>query len=76
MQAYRADGEVDRLRAQSDPLAIFTQRVTTQHGIKPAELARIDAEIAELIDQKVDAAKAAPVPPREALYSDVYVSYR
>src|SRR5687768_9672963 len=49
MQAYRVDGEVDRLRAQSDPLVIFTEKVTTQHGLTKAELAAIDADVAELI---------------------------
>jgi TPP-dependent pyruvate/acetoin dehydrogenase alpha subunit len=76
MQAYRANGEVEALRAKSDPLRIFADKVTSHHGIRAEELAKIDAEVAALIDEKVDAAKAAPVPPREALYTDVYVSYR
>jgi pyruvate dehydrogenase E1 component alpha subunit len=75
MQAYRVKGEVDELRAKSDPIRIFVDKVVAQHGIGREELAAIDAEIEQLIDLKVDAAKAAPVPPREALYSDVYVSY-
>jgi len=75
MQAYRVKGEVDELRAKSDPIRIFVDKVVAQHRIGREELAAIDAEIEQLIDLKVDAAKAAPVPPREALYSDVYVSY-
>jgi pyruvate dehydrogenase E1 component alpha subunit len=76
MQLYRSKGEAEALRASSDPLRIFSDRATSQHGITREELAAIDREVADLIDAKVDAAKAAPVPPREALYSDVYVSYR
>ena len=75
MQTYRADGEVDRLRASSDPLLKFTERVTREHGIKREELERIDAEVRAQLDVDVDAAKAAPQPPRDALFTDVYVSY-
>ena len=75
MQTYRADGEVDRLRASSDPLLRFTERVTREHGITREELERIDAEVRAQLDVDVDAAKAAPQPPREALFTDVYVSY-
>jgi pyruvate dehydrogenase E1 component alpha subunit len=76
MQLYRSKGETDALRASSDPLKIFIEKATAQHGLARGELEAIDREVADLIDQKVDAAKAAPVPPREALFSDVYVSYR
>jgi pyruvate dehydrogenase E1 component alpha subunit len=75
MQKYRGEGEVERLRESSDPIRKFAARVTSEHGIDPDELAELDEEIAELIDDKVAAAKAAPLPPREALYSDVYGSY-
>ena len=75
MQLYRVGGEVDALRKTSDPLAIFRERVLRERLLTEQELAGVDDEIVSLIDAKVDAAKAAPKPPREALYTDVYVSY-
>jgi len=39
------------------------------------ELTAIDDEILALLDEKVAAAKAAPEPPGEALYTDVYINY-
>ena len=75
MQKYRDSKEVERLRAASDPLAIFTAVLTGAHGIDVEELKEIDEEIGELIEDKVNAAKAAPKPTVDALYTDVYGSY-
>jgi acetoin:2,6-dichlorophenolindophenol oxidoreductase subunit alpha len=75
MQLYRDPKEVDRLRATSDPLVKFEASVIRDHGIEASELREIDEELRELVDDKVAAAKAAPRPPREALYTDVYGSY-
>ena len=75
MQLYRDPKEVDRLRANSDPLKKFEERATAEFGLQADELREIDEEITELIDDKVAIAIAAPKPPREALYTDVYGSY-
>jgi len=75
MQLYRKSGEVDELRANSDPLINFEQRVTREFGIKADELAEIGYELQEIIDEAVDAAKAAPKPLPGELYTDVYGSY-
>jgi acetoin:2,6-dichlorophenolindophenol oxidoreductase subunit alpha len=75
MELYRKKGEVDELRATSDPLVKFEARATAEFGIDADELREIDEELRELIDEAVDVAKAAPKPPREALYTDVYASY-
>lgn len=75
MQKYRDSKEVERLRAASDPLAKFTAVLTGVHGIDVEELKEIDEEIGELIEDKVNAAKAAPKPTVDALYTDVYGSY-
>jgi acetoin:2,6-dichlorophenolindophenol oxidoreductase subunit alpha len=75
MQLYRKAGEVDELRASSDPLAKFEARVTGEFGIEAEELEEITEELREIIDEAVAVAKAAPKPTREALYTDVYASY-
>jgi acetoin:2,6-dichlorophenolindophenol oxidoreductase subunit alpha len=75
MQLYRDPQEVDRLRATADPLVKFEDRAIRDFGIGKDELVEIDEEIAELIEDRVAAAKSAPKPPREALFTDVYGSY-
>ncbi|UXL39116.1 thiamine pyrophosphate-dependent dehydrogenase E1 component subunit alpha [Pseudomonas fragi] len=70
---YRADGEVERLRKDSDPLQIFSQHVAGQ--ISPEELQTIDAEVNALVDDAVAKARAADFPALESLLTDVYVSY-
>jgi pyruvate dehydrogenase E1 component alpha subunit len=75
MQKYRDSKEVERLSAASDPLAKFIAVLTGAHGIDGGELKEIDEEIGELIEDKVNAAKAAPKPTVDALYTDVYGSY-
>ena len=70
---YRADGEVERLRQESDPLKIFSEHVAGQ--ISPEELLAIDAEVEALVDDAVAKARAADFPAVESLLTDVYVSY-
>jgi pyruvate dehydrogenase E1 component alpha subunit len=74
-QLYRAKDEVKGLRENSDPVTKFITRVTDAGQITTDELAAIDAEILAMLDAKVAAAKAAPEPPLDALYSDVYINY-
>ncbi|EPM1054540.1 thiamine pyrophosphate-dependent enzyme, partial [Klebsiella pneumoniae] len=70
---YRAEGEVQRLREQHDPLKIFTAKVK-QH-ITQEELAAIDEEVEALVNDAVLKARAAAYPAPEDLLTDVYVSY-
>jgi pyruvate dehydrogenase E1 component alpha subunit len=72
---YRAPDEVQRFRAEKDPLKIFRQRVVEAALLEPAELDRIDQEVKSHIDQVTVEAKAAPMPTEKDLLTDVYVSY-
>ena len=74
-QTYRAPGEVDKLRRDKDPLTLFRARVTEAGLLEDAALDAVDSEVGELIEAAVVEAKAAPEPPEESLYTDVYVSY-
>ncbi len=74
-QLYRARDEVKELRDKADPISKFITRVTGEDLVTMDELGTIDAEILSMLEEKVVAAKAAPVPPAEALYSDVYINY-
>ncbi len=72
---YRAEGEVERLRAEFDCMDLFRGRVTEAGLIEADQLDRIDREVAQLIDAAVAEAKAAPPPAAEELHTDVYISY-
>ena len=72
---YRADGEVEKLRAERDALNIFRAKVTQAHLLEASQLDAIDAEVAALIDEAVAEAEDAPPPGEVDLLTDVYVSY-
>jgi pyruvate dehydrogenase E1 component alpha subunit len=74
-QTYRAEGEVENLRANRDCLTQFADRVTEAGVITRSELSAIDGEVAKLIEQAVTEAIAAPLPTQTDLTTDVYVSY-
>ena len=74
-QKYRADGEVDEARKNSDCLKVFRSRVSDAKLLDSKDLDAIDAEVLALIDAAVDEAHAAPVPAPEQLLSNVYNAY-
>jgi TPP-dependent pyruvate/acetoin dehydrogenase alpha subunit len=74
-QYYRAEGELDDLRENSDCLKAFRNRTTATGEVSQEELDAIDAEVLALIDEAVAAAKAAPRPTAEQVVEDVYVNY-
>ena len=74
-QLYRGKDEVKRLRDERDCLKHFRARVTEAALLDTTDLDAVDAEVAELIDTAVAAARAAPPPDPSVLLTDVYVSY-
>lgn len=74
-QTYRGDNEVTMLRQNKDCLVKFADKVTTEKLVTEQELSVIDNEVAELIDDAVEQALAAPEPAVADLRTDVYVSY-
>jgi len=73
--AYRSDEEKAAAREHQDCLTIFRKRVLSEGLLGADELDAIDAEAAEIIDQAVIAARAAPSPEASELTTDVYVRY-
>ncbi len=73
-QTYRAPGEVQALRDR-DCLEHFRRRVTGAGLLEASQLDALDREAAAAIDQAVARAKAAAMPPAEALLTDVYHAY-
>lgn len=74
-QLYRTKEEIKDLQENADPIKNFIKVVTDAGQLTMDELTTIDAEILAMLDQKIEAAKAAPKPPGEALYTDVYINY-
>ncbi len=74
-QNYRPQDEVKNIRATKDCLNRFRDRVTREHDISANELDAVDAEVARLIDEAVEEARAAPDPQPADLLTDVYIKY-
>ncbi len=74
-QTYRGENEVENIRANKDCLMLFKKRVTSANLVDESDLDTVDEEVAKLINEAVDEAKAAPEPAAERLLTDVYVSY-
>ena len=74
-QLYRAKSEIKTLMKNADPICNFVSRVTDSGVLTVDELAVVDTEILAMLDEKVEAARAAPIPAAGELYTDVYANY-
>jgi pyruvate dehydrogenase E1 component alpha subunit len=74
-QLYRTKEEVPDLRANKDPLMLFSRRVVGEGVIRQEELDEIDASVARQIDEAVELALEDPFPDPSTLLDGVYVSY-
>ena len=74
-QTYRGKDEVKIIRETKDCLDKFRTKVTSAKLLDDSELNAIDSDVAEIIDNAVDRAKAASKPPVAELLTDVYISY-
>ncbi|MGI9134858.1 MAG: thiamine pyrophosphate-dependent dehydrogenase E1 component subunit alpha, partial [Rhodoferax sp.] len=74
-QTYRAPGEIEDIRANSDCLRKLAAMVTAAGVVSADELAAIDAQVLALIENAVVQAKAAALPTLADLTTDVYVNY-
>jgi pyruvate dehydrogenase E1 component alpha subunit len=74
-QRYRGPGEVDRLRDTRDCLKKFRESVTAAKLLESGDLDAIDAEVMDVIETAVTAARAAERPTAEDVLADVYISY-
>ena len=74
-QRYRGEGELDRIRAERDPVKKFREAAERLDKINAADLDKIDGEVSKLIDLAVEAARQSPPPNPEDVTADVYVNY-
>jgi pyruvate dehydrogenase E1 component alpha subunit len=67
---YRPEGELERWK-ERDPIKIYRERLK-QFGVSDQTIADIDAEVRREVDAATEACKAAPIPPTDILFTDVY----
>jgi pyruvate dehydrogenase E1 component alpha subunit len=67
---YRPEGELEKWK-ERDPIKIYRERLK-QFGIGDDAIAKIDAEVRQVVDDATEACKAAPNPPMDILTTDVY----
>jgi TPP-dependent pyruvate/acetoin dehydrogenase alpha subunit len=66
---YRPEGELEKWK--HDPIKIYRERLK-QFGVSDAAIAKIDADVKKVVDDATEACKAAPNPPMDILFTDVY----
>ncbi len=74
-QTYRADGEIDDLRAEKDCLRLFREKVVETGLLTGEQLDEIYEEEKKRIQDAASAAQAAPRATEADLMTDVYSSY-
>jgi acetoin:2,6-dichlorophenolindophenol oxidoreductase subunit alpha len=69
---YRPQSEVEAWLAR-DPVALYRKRLVDL-GFDEAALDEIESEVAALVEQATEGAKAAPPPPTDIIFRDVWAS--
>jgi TPP-dependent pyruvate/acetoin dehydrogenase alpha subunit len=67
---YRPEGELDRWK-ERDPIKIYKERLK-QFGIEDAQIDKIVGGVKAMVDDATEKCKAAPNPPMDILFTDVY----
>ena len=67
---YRPEGELERWK-EKDPIKVYRERLKA-FGISQAVIDDIDKDVMRIVDEATEACKAAPNPPAEIIFTDVY----
>ena len=67
---YRPEGELDRWK-ERDPIKIYRERLKS-FGIDDAQIDKIVGGVKAMVDDATEKCKAAPNPPMDILFTDVY----
>ena len=68
---YRPEGELDYWKGKRDPIRIYRERLL-ETGIEEATLVEIEDVVRRRVDEATEICKAAPPPPADILFTDVY----
>jgi TPP-dependent pyruvate/acetoin dehydrogenase alpha subunit len=67
---YRPEGELERWK-ERDPIKIYRERLKS-FGIEDAQIDKIVGGVKAMVDDATEKCKAAPNPPMDILFTDVY----
>ena len=70
---YRSKDEVQKMRAESDPVEQVRQRLIAKKWADDADLKAIDKGIRAIVGEAADFAQKDPEPDASELYTDVYL---
>jgi pyruvate dehydrogenase E1 component alpha subunit len=70
---YRAKEEVDKMRAEHDPIEQVRLRLVGDHGASEDDLKKIDANVRKIVSEAADFAMADKEPDASELWTDVVV---
>ena len=70
---YRSKDEVQKMRAESDPIEQVKQRILADKIASEDDLKAIDKEIREIVANAADFAQNDPLPEPSELYTDILI---
>ncbi|MEM9332314.1 MAG: pyruvate dehydrogenase (acetyl-transferring) E1 component subunit alpha, partial [Pseudomonadota bacterium] len=70
---YRSKDEVQKMRAEQDPIEQVKQRIIEKKYAKEDELKSTDKDIREIVAKSAEFAQADPLPDDKELYTDILV---
>lgn len=73
-QRYRPEGETDRLRADDDPLRLFTDHALGHGLLTEEDLAEVEGQVLAMIETAAAIARSAPDPDPARITDDVYAA--
>jgi acetoin:2,6-dichlorophenolindophenol oxidoreductase subunit alpha len=68
---YRPEGELDNWKKNNDPIKRYRERLK-QFGVSEDQIATIEKNANQMVDQATERCKASPSPSPEILTTDVY----
>ncbi len=69
---YRTRDEVQKMRAESDPIEQVRQRLIETHGASEDDLKAIDKEVRDIVADAAEFAQNDPEPDVSELWTDIY----
>jgi pyruvate dehydrogenase E1 component alpha subunit len=70
---YRTKDEVQKMRAEQDPIEQVKQRILREKMASEDDLKAMDKKIREIVGKSAEFAQAAPLPDASELYTDILV---
>jgi len=70
---YRTKDEVQKMRAEQDPIEQVKQRIIAAKLASEADLKAIDKEIREIVGKSAEFAQSDPEPDASELYTDILI---